>query len=474
MKNVKFLFLVIIVTTLHLTLTAQHNIKIKIDGLKDTTLILGHHFNQKMYVNDTININSKGEGFFAGKDLLPQGLYVMFLPDKTYFDVLIGSDQDFSVNTKSTDLLNQLIINGSVESKNFCEYQKFLSNKQATAQKTQEKLELIKSNPDSTKILQDQLQNLSTEVTTYWNKAIANNPGTFFELFLKAIKEVEVPDFKAENGVANPDSVIQWKRYYYYKEHYFDNMNLTDGRLLRTPFFANKVDQFFTKTLFQIPDTLTHESIKLIEKVKSNKEMFQFILQYLFNMANESKLMGMDEMTLELGEKYYLSGEAPWADTTFIKSLSERVEKIKPNLIGKIAPDIKLQSNTGEFYRLSELNATYTILVFWEPSCGHCQKELPKLHDEVFKNYKDKGIKVFAVYTQLEKELWEKFITEHNLTDFINVYDPYNQSRFRDLYDIYSTPVIYILDRNKKIVAKRIGVENIAGFLDFEIKNGRL
>jgi len=49
-------------------------------------------------------------------------------------------------------------------------------------------------------------------------------------------------------------------------------------------------------------------------------------------------------------------------------------------------------------------------------------------------------------------------------------YDPYKSTiaaceHLGDLYDIYGTPVIYVLDRDKKIIAKRIGANKIAEFV---------
>jgi hypothetical protein len=52
------------------------------------------------------------------------------------------------------------------------------------------------------------------------------------------------------------------------------------------------------------------------------------------------------------------------------------------------------------------------------------------------------------------------------------LYDPNNETNFRKLYDIYSTPVIYLLDENKKILAKRLNIEQIKEFInDLEKKN---
>lgn len=80
-------------------------------------------------------------------------------------------------------------------------------------------------------------------------------------------------------------------------------------------------------------------------------------------------------------------------------------------------------------------------------------------------------VNIFTVYTQYDKDEWKVFLDEKNLYEegWYNVWDgPYPHSQFRDFYDIYSTPVVYVLDKDKRIIGKRIGVENIKSLIEFE------
>ena len=220
----------------------------------------------------------------------------------------------------------------------------------------------------------------------------------------------------------------------------------------------------FTKIVMKVPDSIIVEADRIIEKSKANKDVFRYVVVYLLNYYETTKIMGMDKVFVSIAEKYYLTGEAYWADSTMLAKFEERVRKLKPTLIGEIAHDIKMPTNTGEYVTLHQVNATYTILVFWEPDCGHCKKVVPKIY-KISKKFKDKGVKAFAVYTQADKEEWLKFINEHGL-DWLNVYDPYHLSHYRNFYDIYSTPVIYLLNEKKEIVAKRLDVEQIEKLLN--------
>jgi thiol-disulfide isomerase/thioredoxin len=111
--------------------------------------------------------------------------------------------------------------------------------------------------------------------------------------------------------------------------------------------------------------------------------------------------------------------------------------------------------------KLSDVKADYTILVFWDVDCGHCQKEIPKLLDAYNELLKEKvNVKVFSVYMQHEGEKYLKYIADNKLP-WINVYDGAHYNNSIEKYDVYSTPVIYILDKNKVIKAKRIDADKV-------------
>ncbi|WP_066631965.1 TlpA family protein disulfide reductase [Labilibacter marinus] len=443
-------------------------IDVTVNGWQDTTLILGHYFNKKMLVNDTIYLNGDGQGKFEGDNKLAGGVYIIYMPDQKYFDVIIDDEQHFSLSVDKSDPVQTLQVNGNKQEKAFNNYQKFIFERQSKATAINNNIkDKSKTEPDSVDIWKKQLSELSTEVNSYWDNILKEHEGTFLSSFVNAMREVTVPNFYEIN---ESDSLKQIRKYQYYKLHYFDNIDMKDDRLLRTPFFTSKLENFFSKLVVQMPDSVVKESIRVIDMAEGNKEMEKYLIQYTFNKANESKLMGMDAAMVALGEKYYLSGYADWVDEEFITKLEDRITKLKPNLIGNTAPDLLMMSPNSQHFKLSEVYAPVTVLVFWEPDCGHCKKEIPKLKEVVWDKYQDQGVKIFAVFTQHETEKWTEFITDNQLEEWMNVYDPYNQTNFRNLYDIYSTPVIYVLDENKKIIGKRIGAEQVPGFIDHHLK----
>jgi len=142
--------------------------------------------------------------------------------------------------------------------------------------------------------------------------------------------------------------------------------------------------------------------------------------------------------------------------------------------LGNIAPDINLHDVTGQKYTsLHSVKAPYTLLYIWSPTCGHCLEENPDVIN--FNNrFKDRGVKVYAVCADQELEEWRKYLKENpNFASMINVTDsPGHRSKFRNLYNTRTTPVVLLLDKDKKILTKRLSVKQVGDFLAKRMPKG--
>ena len=73
-----------------------------------------------------------------------------------------------------------------------------------------------------------------------------------------------------------------------------------------------------------------------------------------------------------------------------MKKIIDNANTLEPLLIGKVAPDIRLETREGEPMQLHDIQAPLTVLYFWRYDCGHCKKSAPKMK-EFYEAYKDKG-----------------------------------------------------------------------------------
>ena len=110
-----------------------------------------------------------------------------------------------------------------------------------------------------------------------------------------------------------------------------------------------------------------------------------------------------------------------------------------------------------------DLPDDFVVLFFYDPECGVCKKKTPVLLDAYYE-LKDLGAEVVAVCVPTDTERWKEYIKEGAL-DWINLADPFRRSNFRAEYDIRSFPRVFVLDKDRKIIAKRLGVEQLVGFI---------
>ncbi|MBN2611722.1 MAG: DUF5106 domain-containing protein [Bacteroidales bacterium] len=453
-----------------------YDIKLHIHGLSDTTVLLGHYLNKSMYPDDTAYLDHNGFGVFKGKNELPGGMYIIYLPSTKFFQVLIDKDQQFAIETDTSDFVNTVKIKGSEDNTVFYEFQKYMVTLSEEAGALQQKLKTSLAETEKEDI-KARLKKLGDDRKAYISSTIEKNPGLFVSTFLKATLDIEVPDPPLlANG--KKDSVWQ---YYYFRDHYFDNFDYTDPRLLRTPLIEDKIMDYVTKVIPQIPDSIILYISPMIENSKADSNVFRFMLITLFNHFARSNIMGMDAVYIYLAEKYYIS-ESWWSDKKFISDLKDRIAKAKPLLIGKTAPDMELMvipdshfiaaendtalkrfPHIGSKIQMHNIEAPYTVLVFWEAECGHCKTVLPQLHKLYKKSLHNKNIKILAVSTLFGEEgkiKWIDFVNKNKLYGWLNAWNPYSY-QFKIDYDILATPQLFILDKNKKIVAKRISPEQI-------------
>ena len=452
-----------------------YQIDIRLKDFPDDTIVIGHRFNASFVPKDTAILNHQGEGVFRGDSALPQGMYLIYLPNERFFDLLISNDQEFYVENDTLDFVNHIVIKGSEENSAFYSYQQYLQKQSEKAKELQERLKSRESDTLAAAATKDELNRLNEEVMDYINQLINKYYGTFFGKFLLSLQEIKVPDPPRDEKGNIIDPAFQYK---YYKSHYFDNFDISDVRLLRTPFYEQKIMTYIDRVVYQVPDSLIREVDMLLGKSRTDPQLFRYMLITLFNHFAKSQIMGMDAVYIHIAENFYIP-EAHWSEPEFIEKLKERVEKSKPTLIGTKATDIQLvrivadhfiaaadneelkkNPYIGNFFNLYDIQAPFIILYFWESDCGHCKTATPKLY-EVYNRLKDKNVVVLAVNLlggEEGKVKWINFVNEHGLYDWINCWNPYD-FEFKKIYDLTSTPSLFVLDKDKKIIAKRIEPE---------------
>lgn len=426
-----------------------YQIKITIKGVKDTVSYLAHHYMGQQQLIDTARFVS-GTLVFDGKKELPGGIYVITLPRKKYFEILVDKEQTFSLASDTADMVKNMKFTGSPTNKQFYDYLLFISKRQAQASALRKRLVMASGNKDSTEILNKKISAVDKEVKAYKQDFIGKNPGSLMSSLFRAMTDPEIPKTPLlPNG--RPDSLFPFR---YMQAHYFDNIDFNDGRLTRTPVMYMRLVQYFENFVYHHPDSINKAADALAERARGNKDMFKYVVHYVTSTYETSKIMGMDAVFVHMAEKYYVTHQAYWVDTIQLTKIVTRALKLKPTLIESPAPEIVMNDSTGKPVSLLGLKAKYTAIFFWNYDCQHCQESAEKLLT-IYHKYKPKGFEVYAVETETAFDEWKKYIAKHKL-DWVNVCDKEMQSNFRAWYDIYMTPLILLIDEKKKIVAKQV------------------
>lgn len=497
MKKFLLVLLTLIVFSFSSRAQTGYDIKLNLKGCTDSSMYLVKYYWAAQYIVDSCKKVKNGKIHFKGKEDLEKGVYAIVGQSKSsfYFQIFVNEGQKFAISCDMTDIVNTLKADGSKENELGFSYMKYMTNKSREFTKI---LDESKGRKDSLAFLTEKQKVFSEETKKFEDDFNLKNKGSFICDFLNLNKEKYPTDIpKAKNG--RPDSVYQ---YYYYKNHYFDGMNFKDDRIIHTPFFADRVKKYFESIIVQHPDTVIQEVDKFFEKCTEGSMIYNTMLGYLTYKFENNKTMTFDKngntVTFEkafvhICDKYIISGKAKgvYTDETVAK-IKEKIDIMRNLLPGSKVPDISMfDTITGKIVRkmgfdtaktstsisdlynknidkltpmysnLYQVKAKYTVLVFWAEDCGHCQTEIPKLNENL-KELKGKvDFKVFAVQTKAELfDKWCKFIVDKKL-DFINVYEAIPFNNIRDKFDIFATPVIYILDKDKRIKAKKLGAEQV-------------
>jgi thiol-disulfide isomerase/thioredoxin len=453
-----------------------HNIEITLKPYKNTKVYLGTNYGQNRVLADSAILNEASVGYFKGKEKLTPGIYFIVSPKYSIlFEFLVDEGQQFKIIADTLSLVDYKII-GSKDNDIFSSYSKSMNQLGAQRNQLEQAYNSAATTSDSLKYL-EALKKMDTSFKQERQKIITTAPNSMMRFFLDVLQRPELPAIPIINGIA--DSTYP---FYYVKNHYWDNVVFNDNRLLRTPFFEAKLDEYFKNYVSREPDSIIEEVQYMLTVAKTGKEIYPFLLFKFTNKYISPEFMGQDKVFLHLFQNFFSKGDTILLNNDSKKAITERAYSIMANLIGNPAPPLNLNTMDNKLFSLYNSPATYTFIAFWDPTCGHCKEEMPRVDSFYTKNWKQLGVQVIGVNTNV-KELasWKQFITEEHFdAGWMHVYQTeaaFNAevnagkaTTIRQLYDVFKTPTFYLLDKDKKIIAKNLTVDQFHDFLQAQQK----
>lgn len=450
-----FYFILSLVFSLSVFANPTYDIKVFVPGQADSIFYLARYQSGRILMADTASNGMSDMAVFSGDTPLNKGIYILASSGKTKLvEFIVDDEQAFTIalpNHSSAD--EQVRVEGSLQNALFFEHIMLNS-------KLIETINNINaagaSGEDALSGLIRKRDSLEFQIKTLKQSIVGNHPDFLLSKMLLAMEDVMIPD-----SLQNDEA----KAYKYYKEHYWANTDLKDERLLGTPLLPQKLETYFERLVPPVPEAVIRGIDNIISLSGENTEVRDYLIWHFTTAYQNPKIMGMDKVFVHLADHYFAHLNVGNTSEQVRQRILERADQLRPLLIGQQAPNLMLIDTAGNFVSFNQIANRFTVLFFWDHDCGICKKDMAQL--KTFYDNRNYDFEVFAISTNSNKEEWKAYLDKHKL-GWISVNGTVSMTpSFHDLYDIYSTPVIYVLDSDKKIIAKRINVEQ----LDLVFKN---
>jgi hypothetical protein len=454
-----------------------YEIKVTLKPFKNQYIYLGHYYGKQLPIIDSVRLNENSEAVFKGGSTLGGGIYLIGFPDRSNrFEFLVGKEQKFAITADTTDL-NKISFTGSAENTAFKAYQDFMV-RNGRAIEDLNKRKATASGSEAARI-GAQVDSISKKVVAYRTDVMTKDPNGLLATLLKAMKEPEVPN--------NPEAVKRDSlyAYKYFKSHYWDGVNFWDDRLARTPFFEGRIDKYYEQLVYPSADSVIKELDWMLGYATASDEMQKFLLLKFVNRYLNQKYMWEDAVFVHLFEKYFSQKNYPWLTSQGKKMITDRAYSLMANIMGSPAAEIELPDSTGKKVNLYGVESPYTLVAIYDPTCSHCKETLPRIDTLYHTKWKSMGVKIFAMAKQTEnvkEQDWLDFIHQHGLKDWVHVFYSKEAEKARvsanipsysQLYDVQSFPTLYLLDKDKRIIAKKVTEKQVDEILAQRVNKGK-
>lgn len=430
---------------------SQTIVDITIKGIKNDSISLGYYYGNNQYETGKCFLDSKGHGTFISKETLEIGLYLLATPKNNgYLEFIIDQPKI----TLSSNIKNLNRYATSIDSKAnqlFFEYMNYLSEVQENIKGVNEVLE---DDPENEKANQRKAE-IANGANKYLQNILSKHPEDIFSQMLIAQQEVSIP-----NEVTN-----QSEQLYYYKKHFFDNIDFTKNWLIRTNIIPQKISLYLGQLTHPTIDSLTASIDYILDQAKVNEEVYKFILVNFLNKYATSNIMIANNLYAHLLERYYFTGKAAWMEAELLNKMKARYDVIKPSLIGAYARDFKVKRTNNKVYSALNYSKDYLILIF---------SNIERLNSNEFSEGSTKllqalpeNVAILTVAIGVDDKSIHKLLNtlpynsnlctlEGNMEEVIRNYSLVNNLSMKT----------YVIDKSGKIVAKGLSLRALETFIN--------
>ncbi|MEZ4963650.1 MAG: DUF5106 domain-containing protein [Saprospiraceae bacterium] len=432
------------------------NIRLQVSGISEGRVYLFNVYKNKQSVVDSTEVEVGGRIAFSRPEILETGEYTVILPDQTQIQLLLDGDQVFDMATLASDPVRNMKVTGSLENELLYKSLQFDLECRASFEALGAQIKMLAENGQDYSQLLDQQQQIFRARNNFQIGLIQQYPDALFSSLWQAEQLPRIDEPRMPDG-----SIDRQAQRMLLRDHFWDMVNFDDTRLLHTKvIFSNLITY-----LDELTPPVTSEVIRsidlLMDRVGDKPEYYRFFAQWFAEdyKAPEGPFMDPEAIYIYMVDKYLTRERAFWADSVQVYAWQLRTEDKKQSLTGQKGQNIEAKDTSGNVRALYDIRSPYIALFFYHAGCDHCKKETPKLV-EFYREWKDKGVEIYAVALGTEDAEWKAFINEYHM-DWINVTDK-GVSDIRDKYSFPGTPEIYLLNPDRVIIGKHLRTEYLA------------
>lgn len=417
-----------------------YEIKISASNINESYLYLQSYYGREAYLFDSAKVKGHKSAIFKNKKReMPSGIYtVIDRQGNEYMDLIIDKDRRFTITGGEWDIkyCTTAVIDNSEENIQFIEFQK------------------------QTKACGQDFVN-TTKITKMYYESM---PSSFLGQYLKYAYNFNpmLPTWDELDKQDEVDSTYESQLYQILKEHYLDIYSFEDPRLMRCPIYTDIKGYFMDILPQDSQQTIIHYAEKFLSQIKDKEAYEYYVADLLKLFESQSNSRIYDQVFVYLYDNHCANKNIGSISEDLYRYYQRSADRKRRLLPGETVPVLVSYDIHNAKHASSDIDKDYIILWFWDADCDECIVETPKLNEFYNEFASHYNLEVFAVAITDDLEKWDNFCKNHGFS-WVNVNYYMNDPNydFIEYFNLITTPVIYLLDKNHTIIDRNFPLEEL-------------
>jgi peroxiredoxin len=458
----KVFFILFLFTFSVLQTTAQNSISGNFSSIKGQTIRLMGYRGAEVYIIDTSQVDSQGNFKLRYSDA-KLGMGYLLSSENVPYNVVLEKGKVQLTGQTPADA-STIIINKGDQNKLFVQYALAHSKREQALSawvylKNLYELDTLFKNQDTSKLaITNEIDRLN-KVDNDFLISIPSN--TFMSWYLPVRKLISDVQTIADSRPQEIPLTIKA----------FRNIDYTHPQLYTSGLFSELLKSQFW--LIQNSGLDKDSMIKeinisvdyILASVSKDENLYNEFTKYLFQYFEKASLFDASA---------YLALKAlNQKEIILDNSLAFKLESYRKMNIGNTAPEIEFKGDVyvykelvNNIKRLSDIKSKYKLVVFGGSWCPQCKAETIQLIMR-YNKWKAKEVEVVMVSLDIDKKAFEEFASDFPYT-LVCDYKKWETQAAKDYY-VSSSPTLFLLDSNNKIILRPPTVASLDSWLESNI-----